>query len=730
MEGFLKLEIGDVLADKLIDWTRLRRPVSGTYKNKTPASDSTILELRVDVDGRRPQQRLSGDVFKQRGLKVIDDFILTPDQQLFRFDQLRRELPGIHLRPLFFTTYEYSFVVEEVTKTDEAGAAVLTGPIIYYNDPSRTDETIEVRIKRVSLFSAPPEATVSIYKSGILVRSYCLPKISEYFRTVTLEIDRFQGTSFPQSVNTNLDPSPSDLPAQNVSTASVFRNGGIDISVIEDDVLNDPDSGDAGNNWSEAELHDLMEDRFDRFANTLQWNTYGVVVPRFGDPNYNSGYYGTMFDWGGWQAGDTYFRQGCGIAEDAIRGRTSGTLYDSNAKKERLILETFCHEVGHSFNLPHSWQRGDNPDAASESFMNYPWGYTGGGGESGFWSNFRWEFDDVELIWMRHQDRKNVIFGGNDWMGNNLSVYMEPEAEIGGSPLRLDLNADAVVDFAEPVRLVATLTNVSDVPQVVVDRLEPEDYFLTLYIRRPHGDFVRYVPPVRRLKSPGDVVELAPSESIQTSILVSFSAKGYLFQEPGEYRLRAYYGRTEESAIVSRALRLRVAAPKSREDEELAYLMFDRNVAKFLYFEGSERYPKIISDLEEAVRKYEKTNPGVVRHIRAALGIHASRNFKSARIEKDRRVVVARKSKAGEAIAHLKGAVAALPQAGQTLSDARYAQLTARLADSQVAHGATADAQKTLESAAQYLNQRKASRSVINVLAMRIRALDTTEKVR
>jgi hypothetical protein len=60
-------------------------------------------------------------------------------------------------------------------------------------------------------------------------------------------------------------------------------------------------------------------------------------VPRFGDPNYSSGYYGTMFDWGGWQAGDTYFRQGCAIAEEAIRGRTSGTLYDTTAKEDRLV---------------------------------------------------------------------------------------------------------------------------------------------------------------------------------------------------------------------------------------------------------------------------------------------------------------------------------------------------------------------------------------------------------
>ena len=711
MDSFLNLENANILTDRLIDWSRFRRPISGTYKNKTPASDNTLLELRVDVDGRRPQQRISGDVFRQRGLRVIDDFVLTPGQQLQQ----------LHLLPFFYTTYEYSFVVEDVARADEGGVAILTGPIIYYNDPTRTDETIEVRIRRVTYFAKAPDATVYIYKSGVLIQSYCLPKISECFRLVTLEIDRFQGTAFPPNVNTNLDPSPPDLPGQTVSTTSIFRNAGICLTVDEDDVLNDPDSGDPGSNWSEAELHDLMEDRFDRFANRLQWNTYGVVVPRFGDPNYNTGYYGTMFDWGGWQAGDTYFRQGCAIAEDAIRGRQMGTLYNTDAKKERLILQTFCHEIGHSLNLPHSWQRGVNADSASESFMNYPWGYTGGGGESGFWSDFRWEFDDVELIWMRHQDRNDVIFGGTDWIGNNLSIYVEPEAEIRGAPLRLELRCDRVLDFAEPVRLELTLTNVSKAPQLVVDRLDPEDHFVTVYIRRPNGEFVRYVPPLRRLKSPGDLVELAPGESIRDSVLVSFSAKGHEFQEPGEYRVRAYYGRTEEAVIVAQALRLRVAAPQSREDEELAYLLFDRNAAKFLYFNGSERYPETTSQLEEAVLKYNKTNPRVVRHIRAALGVNASRSFKRVDLKKSQRLVVVRKPKFQEAITQLKGALAVVPETKQpAVSDTRYVQLTAKLADCQVEYGQKAEARKTLEAAVGFLKKRKAGQRLVDVLDKRL----------
>ncbi len=705
--------------DKYVDWTRFRRPISGTYKNKNPAADNTILELRVDVDGRRPQMRLSGDIFKKRSFLVYDHFIATPGQTLFELDRFN-DLQVARL-PYFYTSYEYSFIVEEVTQDEEGGAAVLTGPIIYCHDPGRTDETIEVRIKRVSLFAKAPGAIVNIYKSGTLIQSYCLDKISDYFRIVTLEIDRFQGTSFLPSVDTDLDPSPADLPAQTVTVRSIFQNAGIDMTVDEDDVLNDPDSDDPGNNWSEAELHDLMEDRFDRFANTLQWVLYAVVVPRFGDPDYSNTYYGTMFDFGGWQAGDTYFRQGCAIAEDALLTRSVGTLYDNSDKQDRFILETFIHEVGHAFNLPHSWLRAANSDSASESFMNYPWGYTGGGGESGFWSDFRWEFDDVELIWMRHQCRNDVIFGGADWIWNNLSVYLEPQAEAFRAPLRLALSADPVLDFAEPVRLEMTLTNISKVPQLVADRMDPEDQFLSLYIRRPNGDFVRYVPPVRRLKGPGDVVVLEPGESIQNNVLVSFSAKGLEFQEPGEYRLRAYYGQDESAAIPSAALRLRVAAPKSREDEELGFLLFDARVAKFLYFNGSERHPEVLSNLQEAASKYRKSSPRVVRHLNAALGIHLSRDHKHIKTVEGRRVIVARKAQNRQAVPYLKASLSDLPAN-------RYFQLATRLADTQIAYNRKADARVTLEEAVGYLKEAKADQRLVDALNARMKGLPRRKK--
>ncbi|UCG58911.1 MAG: tetratricopeptide repeat protein [Phycisphaerales bacterium] len=705
-------------------------PISGTYKNKWPANDRVVLELRVDVDGRRPQQRISGDVFRQL-------LWLSPR----RFG----EIAAANI------IYDYSFVVENVTRQDEGSVAVLTGPITYYQDPTRANETIEVRIPMVlagvtgnylrswGSGSKSPDAVVNLYRAGVLMRTYVCPKISNYFRRVYLEIDCVGFPNFPEEIDPDIAPSPTNLALHKVSVRSCFQRAGIDMTVHKDDVLTELEM-DPGYNWDYGELHDLMEDHFERFSYTLQWNLYGVVVPRFawnGTDTYRPGLFGIMFDWGGGQPGDTHFRQGAAVAYQPLEsyslpvpGYNVNDLYGTDEQKARLFLWTFIHELGHAFNLPHTWDRTQFPNPASRSFMNYPENYTGGPGTNGeehshdYWSDFEWEFDNVELIWMRHQDRIDVIFGGTDWVWNNLSVFMDPEVETQSRNLSLELSAPPVLDFAEPVRLEVKVTNNSDVQQVVVDRLDPEDHLLTLFIRRPNGDCVRYIPPVHCENWPGDLVELAPGESIRASVLVSFGARGLQFQEPGEYRIRAYYGLSEDAAIVSKTLRMRVATPTSRQDEELAYLLFDRKAAKFLYFNGTERYPEVTSKLEEAVRRYRKTNPRVVRHIRAALGTHASRHFKSIETKRGKRVVVVRKPQLRDAISHLREAVAALPDTRQTaVDDTRYANLAYRLAECQIGAGKKEEARKTLDVSMEYLKKRKVGKRLIDYLETRRKAL-------
>jgi hypothetical protein len=663
--------------------------VSGTYKNPSPPSGhSSILELRVDVDRQRPQHRVSGDFFDCESSNGEGSVLYTG-----------------------------SFVVESLTITEAEDEIVIKGPVRYFNDPTQVNDTIQVRIARPSA-----DAIVKSKTSGTLISTYLCPRVSESFRDVTLEIDRFQGTTFPPTVNTHVNPHPADLADEDLTTELVFRRAGIDMTVSEDDVLNDPDSGDPGSDWDSAELHDLMEDRFDHFENSLQWSVYGVVVPDFEIP----GVRGVMFDVGGVDQEPCY-RQGAAFVYNGIQSSTLGTLYNTNAQKDRLFLRVVVHELGHTFNLPHPEDRTSHKDLASRSFMNYPWKYTGGGGATAvqkatnYWSDFRWEFDDVELTWMRHQDRNDVIFGGNDFIGDNLSIYTEPVMEIrGDSPLSLEVRAWDVFDFAQPVRVELRLKNISETTQKVSPFLAPEDGLVTLYIRRPNGDRVRYIPPVRRLRGP-DEVKLAPGEALYESVLLSFGARGPQFREPGEYRVRAFYDLSSTGMVVSRSHRLRIATPLSRSTEELAHLLFSHEAMKFLYFGGTERYPEATSRLEEAVEKYAETDPTVIRHIHAALGRHQSRPFKRVVRKDGQRMVTLREANLEEAVIHLEAAHKLLPTTKTAALDhISYNRLSVLLAECYEKQDNMVEAARVLRETLRYFEKQRVVESVLDDYQKRI----------
>jgi hypothetical protein len=181
--------------------------VSGTYESPRLLGFGPKYDLRIDVDGRRSQNLVSGDKFV-------------------------RGINGLSIQ----TQYQISFVVESLDITDSENEMVISGSIRYYHDDSLLNDTIEIRIPRVSIFDTP-DATVKFYRAGRLQSTHLCSKTSELFRTVNLEIDRLQGTTFPPSANTHTDPHPAALPEEDLTCAEIFRRAGIDMTVVEDDVF-------------------------------------------------------------------------------------------------------------------------------------------------------------------------------------------------------------------------------------------------------------------------------------------------------------------------------------------------------------------------------------------------------------------------------------------------------------------------------------------------------------
>jgi hypothetical protein len=85
---------------------------------------------------------------------------------------------------------------------------------------------------------------------------------------------------------------------------------------------------------------------------------------------------------------------------------------------------TAVHELGHAFNLAHSWQKSlgtgwvplaDQPEA--RSFMNYP--YAVRGGQEAFFASFAYRFSDQELLFLRHAPEKFVQMGNAAWFDHH-----------------------------------------------------------------------------------------------------------------------------------------------------------------------------------------------------------------------------------------------------------------------------------------------------------------------
>jgi hypothetical protein len=325
-----------------------------------------------------------------------------------------------------------------------------------------------------------------------------------------------------------------------------------------------------------------------------------------------------MFD----QAGPQ--RQGCAVFHNGIGGTT--------ADKLRLQLYTYVHELGHCFNLLHSWQKAlANPPGvnrpAALSWMNYPWNYPGGA--AAFWSAFPFQFDGPELTHLRHGFRNNVIMGG-DPFGTN-SALMDPQAvadpirDESGFRLSITPHRDAYV-LGEPVVLNLALATTDRRGKVAHPHLNPKASMTSLAICKPNGDVVRYEPYIDHLMD-SQPQFLADNEVIEDSAYIGFGAGGLYFDRPGTYKLRAIYQAPDGSQVFSNVAQLKVRHPVTQTEEELADLLIGEEQGALFYLMGSDSEALASGNraFDLVLDKHAK-NP-LADYVQAVRGVNAARTF-------------------------------------------------------------------------------------------------------
>lgn len=593
--------------------------VSGSYVGSLSSAPSGTqrLHLRIDVDNRIEQgavlNRVSGDIFR------ID----------------RVTLPG---RPSDEAEiYEESWIVEVPTVERVADAVVITGSLRYWNAVHPKTNVII----RVPLATANVPVEVTLSRSASPPLSFSCSPAGRFFRSLHLEVDVCRSVNqepiVPVYGTHGLRQRPPNTPKRLLTIERSFGEAGVEVIVRDADRTIIDDSAQDFQAWSEAELHSAMEDNFSTYQGLWpQWEMWGLLAGSYIRSNVG----GIMFDYAAapGEPGRAPERQGFAVFRKHawFKDLRPHPRTEAQHVAARKYLHTWVHEAGHAFNLLHSW---DKNRASSLSFMNYDWRFDQLHGEGAYWKSFRFRFDDEELTHIRHGNRSSVIMGGDPWSSGGHAesppgaehLRMPPGAMVsvaGTVPLELRVRADEFYDFLEPVSIELSLRNLLPIPVTITEELHPEYGTATIYVRRPDGRVVEYMPISCKLADAA-TLELKPSgaedgsDRHSRSVFVSYGRYGFYFDEPGQYYVRAVYHGPGNMIIPSNVCRLRIGHPQSREADRLAQDFFSYEAGCALYLGGSQsnHLRKGMDTLQEVVSQHEGTLVGAKTAGRIARGV-------------------------------------------------------------------------------------------------------------
>ena len=470
--------------------------------------------------------------------------------------------------------------VASLTRT---GRNLWSGTIWYKDGDAALLPHTSVSIATVTTdFQVNQSATVTFSGAGAASYSRTYVFQSLAFRAVEFEFDSVSNAHPVTSIDTAAHPNrPASLPSETLSLEDVYQRAGFAVTTSGSGQVPLTGAG-ADSVWSTAEMHDAMQTYWSRFANAPQWALW-VFFAALSDQGNSLG--GIMFD----DIGPNH-RQGTAIFTDAFIATAPAGDANPGAWVSRMRFWTAAHEMGHAFNLAHSWQKAlgtpwiplaNDPEA--RSFMNYP--YNVANGQSAFFADFAFRFSDPELLFMRHAPERFVQMGNADWFDHH--GFELPEG-MACTTMRLQVRANRetpVFEFLEPVTLELKLTNTSTRPQVVNPR-ELAAQNLTVVIKKD-GKPARRWAPYSQLCLDEQFVVLHPGESTYAPLRLFAGTNGWDISEPGRYVVQVSLDLGDD-LFVSDPLQVKITPPASRQEETIAADMFTEDVGRTLVFSGTE----------------------------------------------------------------------------------------------------------------------------------------------
>jgi hypothetical protein len=565
---------------------------------------------------------------------------------------------------------------------------------------------------------------------------------SPFFHEVALEFDAEQGVGLLLDYDTGSHPDrPGALPIETLTIPEVFERAGIRVTRTGQDSIVPTSGGGANAAWSSAEMHDAMQVHFSTLAalpsqqrDRARWALWTFFAGLFEeeDGTVDSSIGGIMFDSIG-----AAERQGTALFLDSFIKDAPGGDAAPAAWRRRMAFWTAVHEMGHSFNLLHAWQKELGTPWIPQtsgfdllSFMNYPFLYqTGSQSNSNtirFFDDFEFRFSDDELLFLRHAPERFVIMGGERF-GSNHALQ---QANVSPDPplvLEARVNRDpAEFEFLEPVVIELKLTNVTDQPRLVADGVLGQTEGMTVLIENRKGEQVAFEPYAHYCRQARAVV-LAAGQSVYESLFLSVGADGWLIVDPGYYEVQVCLHMPGED-IVSNRLTLRVAPPRSRDEEYLAQDYFSDDIGRALTFDGTRFMEAANDTLREVAAKLPESKVAVQAQV--ALAMPRLRPFKVLRPTDEARTATRYRIRdagadgvSAAALARVVGKTPAqADKAAGALGHIDYKDYSERCMASMERQGEQEQAQDLCRKMYQTFESRKVLPRVLNEIAQQITA--------
>jgi len=651
-----------------------RSPVSGVYGRPLIGTPPLPLEpapkgirpirretIRLDIDGRYPQMTVSGTIGGSLATRI-----------------------------------------HWIARLTKVGPSRWTGPI-WYKDGAIASfpyTTVDVSASP-SPFASGRSVKIKFGGGGVPKRTVVYKFVSPHFRTVNFEFDFQAGEIADTEIETCAHPvRPASMPCETLTIPKVYQRAGCQVTTT----AGSPVSAPPGATWSDTEMHDAMQIHWSRFANNAQWAMW-VFYASLHETGTNLG--GIMFD----DIGPNH-RQGTALFVDSFIAQPPANDSNPAAWIDRMRFWTAAHEMGHAFNLAHSWQKSlgapygtpwiplaDEPEA--RSFMNYP--YNVAGGQAAFFANFEYRFSDQELLFLRHAPERFVQMGNAAWFDH----HGFEEAAVSEEPtLKLELRVNreqARYEFMEPVWLELKLTNVGVQPRLVDAEVLDADS-LTVILKK-EGKEARQLIPFRQKCVQPTTIALMPGESIYGTVVASAGLNGWDVAEPGTYLIQTA-ARVGEEDVVSEPLVLRIAPPLSREEEYSAGDLFTQDTARVLVFGGTRGGTDELGHANDVLNEIVERFPErrIALHARVALGNPLTIDYKRLIPTDEGLELDVAPAKPDEAATLIEPAlVEEADVAAESFGHIRYRVIAERVARRLTAAGAEAEGTKTIDSAIETL---------------------------